>query len=275
MAYVIKADGRRERFNRAKVIRTCRKLGASRRMADEVASRIEEEVYDGISTRKILDLIHDYVAELKPAVKHRVDLRTAISRMRPKPDFELFVRTLLEQHGFSVGSERRVRGRCIEYEVDAVASKDGETLFVEVKHHYKPHTKTTLPVCLETKAKLDDLRAGFEDGLNESWFDKALVVCNTKFTQHARRYSECVGIEHIGWNTPKKTSLERLIESSRLYPVALLRDLDQPTLSALSDQGVVLLRELLELGDEEVSKKTGIPLQRSVELRRAAQGISG
>jgi len=70
-------------------------------------------------------------------------------------------------------------------------------VLLEVKHHIDPHNYTPFDVTLSAKAKLDDIREGFKRGLNNEPFDRVLIVCNMRLTEHARRYADCIGIDHI------------------------------------------------------------------------------
>ena len=54
--YVIKADGSRQLFDKEKVVKTCLRMGANRKIAEDVAQSVEGSLYDGISTEKILSM---------------------------------------------------------------------------------------------------------------------------------------------------------------------------------------------------------------------------
>ncbi|MFQ6076890.1 MAG: ATP cone domain-containing protein [Candidatus Bathyarchaeia archaeon] len=88
MVVVTKFDGTRQEFQREKVVKTCLRLHATRGVAERIADKIEGEVYEGIPTRKILEMVYGYLRKYKPAIEHLVDLREAIGRLRSKPDFE-------------------------------------------------------------------------------------------------------------------------------------------------------------------------------------------
>ncbi|RLI10564.1 restriction endonuclease [Candidatus Bathyarchaeota archaeon] len=245
MIYVVKWDGRKEPFNREKIIRTLLRLGASTDAAEQVVQRIEAEVYDGVTTKEILEKVFRGLEEFKPAIALRQDLREAIGRMRPAPDFEEYVRILLRSHGYRVSGNRVIRGFCVTHEIDGIAEKDGETTYLEVKHHRDPHVYTPFGVTLAAKAKWDDIRKGFEKGLNRISFDKVLIVCNTKLTRHAAKYAECIGLEHLGWNTPAGHGLGSLINERDLYPVTILKRLTPDERDLLADGGIITLKQLL------------------------------
>jgi hypothetical protein len=256
MVYVSKVDGRRERFDRGKVIATCLRLNAARDVADSVAARVESNLYDGIPTREIIRMIYRFLAEHRPEVRLQFDLRKAISLLRSKPDFEQYIRRLLSECGYEVTGPRIVRGRCVEHEVDAIASMNNETTYVEIKHHVWPHTYTGLDVFLQVQATFEDLAKGYEVGANQYPFRKALMVCNTKLSDHARLYADCAHVGHIGWKSPPSKSLEGLIKQKKLYPITMDKMLDARTEARLADAGVLLLHELAEAQVKELSRKT-------------------
>jgi len=271
--WVTKADGTRQLFQRYKIVKTCLRMRVSEDVAEVVADKVEKNVYDGISTRRVLRMIFEYLQKERPIFKHRIDLRRAISLLRPVPDWEHFIQMLLSELGYTVTPNQIVRGRCVEHEIDAVAWKGDETILVEIKHHYKYHTSTGLDVCRIIRATFEDMKEGFDLGLHQINFNKTMVICNTKFSNHARRYAKCRGIDHIGWNTPLEHGLDQIIEENKFYPITLISNLDRKTEEKLGDKGIVLLQQLTENSINELSKKTGIKSDRLEGLAQKAQDI--
>jgi len=93
--FVTKADGTKELFDREKVVRTCLRMGATGQVAETIAEKIEMNLYDGVETRKILQMIFRQLSRHEPAVKHLIDLRKALSLMKSKPDLSNFPFSLL------------------------------------------------------------------------------------------------------------------------------------------------------------------------------------
>ncbi len=278
MIYVIKFDGSRQPFEKTKVVRTCVNLGLSQSEAKQIADKVESELYDGISTKKILQLIFNYVKEYKPEIAHIIDLRDAISLLRPKPDFELFVQMLLREIGYDVIPNQIVRGACIEHEVDAIAKKNGKNIFVEIKHHIQPHTYTGVDVCLETQARLEDLKEGYKMGKTEINFDHALIVCNTKFSEHAKQYAAYKKIELLGWRCPENRGIEKIIEEKKFYPITLIKEsevFDGIVRGRLVDSGIILLKQLVKADLNELAKKTKIGIGRLEKIVHTAKEILG
>ena len=174
--FVTKADGTRQPYQRGKIVDLCLKKHVSLDVAEKVAEKVEERIYDGIETKKILRMVFTYLKHYRPTVRYQIDLRRAISLLRPKPDFERFIQLLLQELGYNVLPNLIVRGRCVEHEIDAIAIKDEETVLVEVKHHLNHHTYTGLDICREARATYEDLTEGFSLGFNRFNITKVMVV---------------------------------------------------------------------------------------------------
>src|SRR3989338_5134729 len=144
MTFVTKFDGSNQEFKKEKIVHTCLRMHAKPEQAKAVADKIESKVYDGISTKKILEMIFNYLKEYKPEIGHRIDLREAIALIRPKPDFENFVGMLLKEYGYKIEMNQIIAGRCVEHEIDSIARKKNEVILVEAKHHFQHHTYTGL-----------------------------------------------------------------------------------------------------------------------------------
>ncbi len=269
--FVIKADGRKQLFDKEKIIQTCLRIGASREIAEHITNKIEAKVYNGMETRKILKMIFRLLGVYRPSIKHIVDLRKALSLMRPKPDFERFIQILLSEHGYEVTPNQIIRGKCVEHEVDAVVRKNGKAYMVEVKHHYNYHTPTGLDVSRIARAVFEDITEGFALGLHNLKIDEAMIICNTKLSNHAKRYTECRGIHHIGWGSPINSDLRIMIQKKKVYPVTYIKGLNKELREKLSNAGIILLKHLVTEKLENIKRKTGIPKKNIESLAKKAQ----
>lgn len=273
MIYVTKANGSRQPFRKEKVVRTCTRMRASRDVARKVANQVAKEAYDGISTKKVLKLIFKYLRKYRPGVGYQIDLREAIAILRPKPDFERFIAMLLEEYGFKVQSNRIIPGRWVDHEVDAVARKGKDTVYVEVKHHFNHHSFTGLSVFLRAWATFDDFRDGAKAGKTKVKFNKTLIVTNTKISDHAKKYANGKGIMHIGWRAPEGYGLERMIEDRKLYPITYLKSLDERDADKLGNADIILLKQLVETDVKVLSRRARIPSTRIKQYAQAAKKI--
>jgi Holliday junction resolvase-like predicted endonuclease len=256
--FVTKADGSRQLFDREKVVKTCLRMGANRRIAFEVADEVEARLYDGIPTRTVLQMIFRLLRKHKSTIRHFLDLKKGLSLMNSKPEFEKFVQILLSHHGFEVSPNQIIRGKCVGHEVDAIARKDGITYFVEAKHHSNYHTPTGLDESRIARAVLEDVTEGFVLGKNDLKIDRAMIVTNTRYSEHARRYGKCRNMLQIGWSSPKTLGLQNMIEEKKLYPLSCIKGLNNETKMKLVNSGIVLMKQLVEEEPSKLARETGI-----------------
>jgi len=274
MIYVTKADGSKQPFDKQKIINTCLRLQATPEQAQSIADKIEAKAYDGIPTKKILQMVFQYMKKYRPAIGYQIDLKQAIAMLRSKPDFEIFVAKLFEAMGYEVDTNLIIQGKCIEHEIDVVARKGNEIILIEVKHHVNHHTYSGLDVFLQLNSTLEDLKEGYESGKNSFKFTKAILICNTKVSDHARRYALCKGLEFIAWKFPPEKGLERLIEEYKLYPITFLKEIEKDEAYKLADVGIVTVKQLLD-DAEKISRKSGINKNRVLQLQKAAKIVLG
>jgi hypothetical protein len=274
MIYVTKADGSKQQFDKQKIINTCLRLQATPEQAKSIADKIEARAYDGIPTKKILQMVFQYMKKYRPAIGYQIDLKQAIAMLRSKPDFEIFVAKLFEAMGYEVKTNLIIQGKCIEHEIDVIARKGNEIILIEVKHHVNHHTYSGLDVFLQLNSNLEDLRLGYESGKNNFKFTKAILICNTKVSDHARRYALCKGLEFIAWKFPQEKGLERLIEDYKLYPITFLKEIERDEAYKLADVGIVTIKQLLD-DAEKISRKSGISKNRVLQLQKAVKIVLG
>jgi hypothetical protein len=271
--FVTKADGSLQLFDREKVVRTCLRMGVSRKIADDVMGRVEKMLYNGIPTSKILQMTFRLLRNYKPAIRHFLDLRRGLSLMDSKPEFEVFVQILLAHNGFEVYPNRLVEGKCVKHEVDAIARKGHVTYFVEAKHHVNYHTPTGLDESRIARAILEDVSEGFQYGSCDLKIDRAMIVTNTRYSEHASRYGKCRNILQIGWSSPSNLSLQSMIEEENLYPLSCLRGLKRKTKTKLVNSGIVVMKQLFEEKPLTLVRKTGVPKETLKQITEKAENI--
>ena len=219
--FVTKANGEREEFKKEKIVRTCLRAGASREIAERIASYIESIAYDGIPTREIYHAILRELDKVERKAARLYRLREAISELSPRA-FELFVKEIFENLGYECEHSVIALGEILDHELDVVARKNGETKIIECKHHVNFHRLCNVHIVLYFWAVLQDLKAGYKIGKNNLSFNKAAIVTNTKFTQRAVKYALAKGIELIGWRYPRESGLEKLVEKAKVLPITIL-----------------------------------------------------
>ena len=256
--FVTKVDGSKQLFVKEKVVKTCLRMGASRKIAEMVANEVERNLSEGISTEKIFQITLRLLRKHEPIIQHLLDLRKGLSLMNSRPEFELFIQILLRENRYEVTPNRIIRGKCGEHEVDAIAKKNDITYVVEAKHHINYHTPTGLDESRIARAILEDVTEGFEFGRNSLKIDRAMIITNTKFSEHARQYGECRKILQIGWNSPRNKSLQDMIEERKLHPLTCLRGLGKPIKRKLTAEGIILMKQLIEEEPEKLARRIGV-----------------
>lgn len=258
--YITKVDGSRQLFDREKVVRTCLKMGVNRNIAYKIVDEVEQQLYDGITTNKIFNLTFRLLRNYKPTIKHFLDLRKSLSLMDSKPEFEKFVQIVLSYNGYSVSGNRLLIGKCVKHEVDGIAQKNGITYFVEAKHHQNYHSPTGLDESRIARAVLEDVTDGYELGKNKLRIDRAMIVTNTRFSEHAKIYGKCRNILQIGWSSPTKIALQNMIEEKKAHPLSCINGLKNNTRKRLVNSGVVLIKQLMDFDTSNLSKISGISI---------------
>ena len=269
--YVTKANGNKQLFDKEKILQTCQKMGANREVAIQVAQEVEKNLYPGITTKQILQIIFTIMRKHKPAIKHLFDLKQGISLMESKPEFEVFVRVLLVHSGFQVKPNVILRGLCGEHEVDALVTKDGLTHLVEAKHHSNYHSLTGLDESRIARAIIEDVTDGFTSGSTEIKIDRAMIVTNTRYSEHAVNYGRCRGILQVGWASPEGFGLRDIVEKHKLYPLSCLRGVSTETRLRLVEAGIVLIKQLLEQDSHYLERKIGLPQKAVLSLMEKAR----
>ena len=264
---ITKADGRKVFFNPHKIVRTCMKAGASKDATNRVLKKIRGHIYRGTKTREIYKLVLTALSEEKGgiAIKQRYQLKDAIMKLGTTGYvFEDYVGKILTYSDFKTKKIRgKVKGKCIVHEIDLIASGKNERILVECKYHSKPGTYTGLKESLYTHARFLDTK---------HHFDAEYLVCNTKVSNHAKKYAKCVNQNILSWRYPPNNSLEKIIEKNRLYPITIL-NVNSKEIQILLCHGFMLARDLLEYSEFELSKKTGICITRIRNFQKLTRQI--
>jgi hypothetical protein len=243
---ITKADGTREAFDDHKLMASLARAGADRTSAQEVATQVESELYDGITTQEIYRRAFARLRQARHGVAARYSLKRAVWDFGPSGfPFESYIAALLRAEGWEATTDKVVRGACVEHEVDVVAKKGAQTLYVEAKFHNSPGFKTDLKTALYVKARMDDIRAS-KAAKGEAGAILGLLVTNTKFTTHASHYAACAGLELLSWEEPDQATLHDRIDAAGLYPITALTSLSRREKMYLLEKRIVLCSELAQ-----------------------------
>ncbi len=273
MVWIRKASGDRSEFDSEKIRKTCLKAGATKKLADEVANEVSKNVYDGISTKKILKMTIALLEKRMPQVAAKYDLKGAIMRLGPAGyAFESLIAEILHEYGYKAMVHSIIEGGCVEHEIDVIAEKSGKRMMIECKYHNFPGIYTGIKEALYTYARFLDLEEGAKMGRCQQ-FDEVWLVCNTKFSPDVLRYAACKKMRLIGWSWPKANSLQQMLDEKKMYPITTLRKLDSESQARLSKAQLMFCKDIIENDFEALMSLTGISKSKLVELRKEAEEI--
>lgn len=266
---VVKDSGGRESYEPSKVRDALRRAGLSTKSADEVIGRLEPKLYDGITTKKIYQMVYEYLDELKPEVSHRYNLKRALLEIGPAGyGFEDFTSKLLSLEGYRTEVRQIIQGKCVAHEIDVIATKGDETYLIECKYHNQAGMRCSIQTALYVYARFLDIVEGAKLGRCRE-FTKPWLATNTKFSDDVVKYAECMDIPLLGWHQPLDNGLEVRIDRTKCYPITVI-----PMSTEVS--GRLLARKIITVFDipesaEKLVGLTGISLPRARDIvERAA-----
>ena len=221
--YVINSNGDRELFSFQKVYKSARAVGASEKLAREIARVIKKEAYPGIKTAEIFRKVKKLLHQETPKAALRFNLKNGIRKLGPTGfPFEKFIGQIFKKLGFKVKINQHLPGFCLkDYEIDFLAQKGNLVYVGECKYRNFPGERVHSKDALANYARFKDILNGpyFRAKRYRNFKIKTIMVTNTKFTTRSANYSRCMKVELLGWKYPQNKGLERLIEEQKLFLV--------------------------------------------------------
>jgi len=246
--YVTKANGHKEPFSEAKLRLSMKHAGVPDKLHDEAVSHIKALLYPDIPTGEVYKRILEYLGRSSyPYIGSRYSLKKAIMELGPTGyPFEKFVAAILRFHGYKVKTNEIINGLCISHEVDVIGEKDATKIMIECKFHNNIGSHTDVKVAMYVMARYQDITVGMVSRNNTYRFKEVWLVTNTKCSQDAITYAQCMGMKIVSWGYPEKGNLQELIESNNLHPVTCLNSISTREKKILLDNNVVLAHDLIE-----------------------------
>lgn len=255
---VIKASGELEPYNESKLRRSLQNAGASHLVIDHITQSINDHLVDGITTQKIyreaFRLLHS--SSSKSAAKYR--LKEAIFELGPTGYlFEKFVAELLSRLGYETETGIVVNGDCVTHEIDVIAHKGDDYFMIECKFHNRNENRCNIKIPLYIQARFLDVRKnwsklpGHKNKNHKGW-----VITNTRFTEDAQKYAECVGLNLLSWDYPEKHGIKDLAGRVKLHPVTCLSTLSKNEKDNLLKHEILFCKQICD--NKSILKDAGI-----------------
>src|SRR5690606_38756048 len=133
---VLKASKEKATFNSKKIVNSLIRAGADQETIELILQKIEEQLYEGISTKEIHNKAFQLLKKKNRLIASKYKLKKAIYELGPTGfPFERFIAAILKNSGYNVKIGEIIQGHCVTHEIDVIAEKDGETTLIECKFH--------------------------------------------------------------------------------------------------------------------------------------------
>lgn len=243
--HVQKNSGELVPFDIDKFKRALFRSGASENEVDSIIIDMKKQLYNGITTKRIYHLAYSLLRKKSHNVAGRFRLKKAVLDLGPSGyPFEKFVGRLLEYKGYDVEVSKIIQGKCVTHEVDVIAKKATEHIYIECKFH-KDRKKNDVKIPMYIKSRFDDIRNNLGSlPENKDVQIKGMLATNTRFTTDAQDFGKCSGLTLIGWDYPKKNNLRDWIDQSGYHPITSLSSLTKKVKQILLEKDIVLCREI-------------------------------
>lgn len=266
---VVKASGKKVLYNPEKIVRSLTRVGVSPKAIDEVLRKTEAELYPGIHTKEMDDLVFKHLKSVSCNAASKYHLKRAISELGPTGfPFEKLIAALFEAEGYQALNNQMLEGYCVSHEVDVVAKNENEYHIMECKFHGAEGSISDIKHALYVYARFLDLARKRKASKQKTM---GWLVTNTRFSSDAEKYGRCVGLQMLSWDYPKGGSLRERIDKTGLFPVTCLTMLSKQQKQKLLNREVVLCRELAGL--EEELKLIGLPKEKQKKALEEAHII--
>jgi hypothetical protein len=244
---VVKADGGIEFFKVEKLRRSLRRAGATQNEISVIINAAGNHLYDGIRTQEIYRFAFDLLRKTERTAATRYSLRRALFGLGPSGfPFEKYLGRVFASEGYNTKTGIIISGHCAEHEIDVAAYKADHSFVAEAKFHARPGIKTDLQVAMYSYARLLDLRDAricteAVCDITEFW-----LITNTKFTSAAEKYANCVGLNMLSWDYPRKNNLHDRIQRSGVYPITVLHTLSPSQIATLLEYDIIECQDILD-----------------------------
>ena len=259
---IVKHSGSIVDFNRDKLKSSLLKSGAGIQVVEEVLKKIDDEIYEGITTKKIYKLAFSLLKKSSNSHAARYNLRAAIQMLGPAGFFfEKYIARLFISEGYLAQTNLFLSGKCVGHEIDVAVMKNDYIEMIECKFHAGRETNSDVKVPMYILSRFNDLKDRShtiytkKDKLAGCW-----IVTNNRFTSDAMAFATCSGLKLLSWDYPSKGSLRQRIDEDKLYPVTCLTTITAVEKDKLLVLDVILAQEVLT--NTEALEKIGLSPNR-------------
>jgi len=262
---IVKAFGQTELFSEEKLRRSLKRSGADEHIIASVADEVVSHLRDGMKTKEIYKQAFDLLKQYSPPHAARYRLKQAINDLGPSGfPFELYIAELFKFEGYEVQTGVITEGHCVKHEIDVIAQKGNSHVLIECKFHNNQGTHSDVKIPLYIQSRFLDVAAVWKLlPAHESKIHQAWLVTNTRFTDDAITYGNCMKINLTSWNYPQGKSLRDWVNKSALHPLTCLTTLTTHEKQSLLQKRIVLCRDIID--NSSILYGAGIKNQTRIE----------
>lgn len=244
---VVKHSGMVVDFDRNKLKASLLKSGADAPTVDAVLLAIEQELYEGITTKQIYKLAFSRLKKSANSHAARYNLREAIRLLGPAGFFfEKYIAKLFAADNYLTQTNLILQGHCVTHEIDVAIQKNKLVEMVECKFHSGREANSDVKVPLYILSRFNDLKNethsifSSKDTISGCW-----IITNNRFTADAISFGSCMGMHLLSWDYPAHANLRDKIDNHQLYPITCLTTLTFAEKDRLLVLDCILVKELV------------------------------
>lgn len=270
---VIKHSGQIVPFDIEKLKLSLQKSGAAPDLIEQSLAQIQNQIYEGITTKEIYKLAFAILKKASNAHAARYNLRSALQMLGPDGFFfEKFIARLYAAEGFTTKTNLTLQGKCVSHEVDVVLKKQDVISMIECKFHSSREACSDVKVPMYILSRFNDLKIKKHNLFsNNQSITRCIIATNNRFSKDAQNFANCSGIQLLSWDYPQEESIKNKIDKAALYPITCLTTLSMVEKEKLLILDQILVRDLT--GDSNSLHKIGLSEKRARNVLKEASQI--
>lgn len=270
---IIKHSGDIVDYNSEKLKNSLLKSGASHLVVKDILHQLEQEIFEGMSTKQIYKLAFGLLKKASNSHAARYNLRQAIQLLGPAGFFfEKFVARLFQAEKYEAQTNLTLQGKCVSHEIDVLTQKNNIVAMVECKFHAHREAVSDVKVPMYILSRFNDLKEkpfqlfGKKQAISKCW-----IVTNNRFSSDAVTFGSCSGLNMLSWDFPLDHNLRTKIDNNHLYPVTCLTTLSLIEKDKLLILDVILVKEIISRSD--CLEKIGLSPNRIKNVLKEAAAL--
>ena len=270
---IIKHSGDIVDYNPEKLKNSLLKSGAGQLVVKDILRQLEQEIFEGMSTKQIYKLAFGLLKKASNSHAARYNLRQAIQLLGPAGFFfEKFVARLFQSEKYEAQTNLTLQGKCVSHEIDVMIEKNNIVAMVECKFHAHREAVSDVKVPMYILSRFNDLKEksiqlfGKKQPISKCW-----IVTNNRFSSDAVTFGSCSGLNMLSWDFPLDHNLRTKIDNNHLYPVTCLTTLSLTEKDKLLILDVILVKEIINHSD--CLEKIGLSPNRIKNVLKEASAL--